>query len=269
MNRAVAAVAAAVLAVTVLFALAGPLIAPYPAGAQDIALGASGPSVAHWLGTDDFGRDILSRLIAGASSAMLWPVFIAVGSTAISCTLGLISGYRGGWGDALMMRGVDLVIALPGMLVLIVLVGMLGGGVFWSVVALTVLFVPGDIRVIRSLTMAQRELAYVEAAQTMGLRPSTIMFRHILPNILPTVISGLLLGFVAALVALAGLSFLGLGLPSGTPDWGLMVEENRRLLDVNPWAAVGPAMLITVVATAATLLGDRIFELMSGTEKQA
>jgi ABC-type dipeptide/oligopeptide/nickel transport system permease subunit len=117
--------------------------------------------------------------------------------------------------------------------------------------------------VIRSLTLAQRELAYAEAARTLGLRPRRIMFRHLLPNLAPTVVAGALLSFVAALVSLAGLSFLGIGLPAGTPDWGLMVEENRDLLDLNPWASIAPAALITVIAAAATLLGDRLFENLS------
>ncbi|MEV7908699.1 ABC transporter permease [Streptomyces anulatus] len=254
---------ATVLALAALVALVGSHLAPYDPAAQDLALGAAGPSAAHWLGTDDLGRDVLSRLLAGAGSALLWPVLVALGTTTLSTSLGLLAGYRLGWVDALMMRTVDLAIAMPGMLVLIVVVGVLGGGYGWAVLAMAVLFTPGDIRVVRSLTLAQRELAYAEAARTLGLRPSRIMFRHLLPNIAPTVVAGALLSFVAALVSLAGLSFLGIGLPAGTPDWGLMVEENRDLLDLNPWAAVAPVVLITLVATSATLLGDRLFDTLS------
>ncbi|MFD9942835.1 ABC transporter permease [Nonomuraea sp. NPDC059023] len=252
-----------VLGLALVAAVAGTWLAPYDPGAQDLALGAAGPSAAHWLGTDDLGRDVLSRLLAGAGSALLWPVVVAVCTMLLSTSLGLLAGYRRGWVDAVMMRAVDLAIALPGMLVLIVVVGVLGGGYGWAVLAMAVLFTPGDIRVIRSLTLAQRELAYAEAARTLGLRPARIMFRHLLPNLAPTVVASALLSFVAALVALAGLSFLGVGLPAGTPDWGLMVEENRGLLDLNPWAAIAPAALITVVACAATLLGDRAFESLS------
>ncbi|MER7504616.1 ABC transporter permease [Nonomuraea pusilla] len=257
------AVLTAMLGLVALASLAGPWLAPYDPAAQDLALGAAGPSAAHWLGTDEMGRDVVSRLLAGARSALFWPVLVALFTTALGTALGLLSGYRRGWVDALLMRVVDLAIAMPGLLVLIVVVGVLGGGYGWAVLAMAVLFTPGDIRVVRSLTLAQRELAYAEAALTLGLRPGRIMFRHLLPNLAPTVVANALLSFTGALVALAGLSFLGVGLPAGTPDWGLMVEENRQLLDLNPWASIAPAALITVVACAATLLGDRAFESMS------
>ncbi|MEU1732701.1 ABC transporter permease [Streptosporangium sp. NPDC020145] len=256
-------VLAGVLGLAILVGLFGSHLAPYDPATQDLALGAAGPDAAHWLGTDDLGRDVLSRLLTGAGSALLWPVLVALGTTTLSTSLGLFAGYRLGWIDALMMRTVDLAIAMPGMLVLIVLVGVLGGGYGWSVLAMAVLFTPGDIRVIRSLTLAQRDLAYAEAARTLGLPPRRVMFRHLLPNLAPTVVSNALLSFVAALVSLAGLSFLGIGLPAGTPDWGLMVEENRDLLDLNPWASVAPVVLITLIATSATLLGDRLFDTLS------
>ncbi|GGT05911.1 ABC transporter permease [Nonomuraea spiralis] len=252
-----------VLALMAAAALLGTWIAPYDPAAQDLALGATMPGWAHWAGTDELGRDVLSRCLAGARSALLWPVVVALCTCAMSTSLGLLAGYRRGWIDAVMMRVVDLLIAMPGLLMLIVLVGVLGGGIGWAVLAIAVLFTPGDIRVVRSLTMAQRELAYAEAARTLGLGRARIMFRHLLPNIAPTVVAGALLSFVAALVALSGLSFLGIGLPAGTPDWGLMIEENRGLLDLNPWAAVVPAALVTVAATAATLLGDQLFERLS------
>ncbi|GII94951.1 ABC transporter permease [Sinosporangium siamense] len=257
------AVLITVLALAGLAALVGDAVAPHDPAAQNLVLGAVGPSADHWLGTDELGRDVLSRLLAGAGSALFWPVLVAVGTTLLSTALGLYAGYRGGWVDSLMMRVADLAIAMPGMLVLIVLVGVIGGGYGWAVLAMAVLFTPGDIRVVRSLTLAQRQMAYAEAAYTLGLRPSRIMFRHLLPNLAPTVVASALLSFVAALVSLAGLSFLGIGLPAGTPDWGLMIEENRGLLDLNPLASIAPAALITVVASAATLLGDRLFETMS------
>ncbi|MEU4573520.1 MULTISPECIES: ABC transporter permease [Nonomuraea] len=257
------AVLVTILGLAAVAALTGPWLAPYDPAAQDLALSAAGPSAAHWLGTDDLGRDVLSRLLTGARSALFWPVLVALFTTVLGTALGLVSGYHRGWVDAVLMRVVDLAIAMPGLLVLIVLVGVLGGGYGWAVLAMAVLFTPGDIRVVRSLTLAQRELAYAEAARTLGLRPGRIMFRHLLPNLAPTVVANALLSFTGALVALAGLSFLGIGLPAGTPDWGLMVEENRQLLDLNPWASIAPAALITVVACAATLLGDRAFESMS------
>ncbi|MEV4250786.1 ABC transporter permease [Streptosporangium canum] len=259
-DRVIFWVAAAILALLVLAAVAGPWLAPHDPGGQDIALGPTGPGAGHWLGTDDLGRDVFSRLLAGAATALWGPAVVAVGTTALGTVLGLVAGYHKGWTDAVLMRVTDLMIALPGLLVLIVLVGIVGGGYGWSVAAMVVLYTPFDTRVIRSLVLAQRELAYVEAARTLGLSSRTIMFRHILPNLAPTVLANVLITFVVALVSLAGLSFLGIGLPAGTPDWGLMIEENRALLDLNPWASLAPAVLIALAATAATLLGDGLFE---------
>lgn len=252
-----------VLLVIALATLLGPWLAPYDPGAQDTALGAVGLGADHLLGTDNLGRDVFSRLLAGARTALIGPIFIAVGTTLLGTTLGLLAGFRRGWLDAVMMRLTDLMFALPGLLILIVVVGVAGGSYVTAVIALIVLGAPIDIRVIRSLALSQRELAYVDAARTMGLTDRRIMFRHVLPNLAPTVTSNLLLSFVFALIALSGLSFLGIGLPAGTPDWGLMIEENRTILDLNPWAAVAPILMITITAVAATILGDKIFERLS------
>ena len=262
-GRVLTAISVLVLAIIMLAAVLGQWLTPHDPAAQNVELGASGPSGAHLLGTDELGRDVVSRLLEGAHTALIAPVIIAVGTTVLGTTLGLLAGYRRGWLDALLMRLTDLMYALPGLLILIVLVGIVGGGSAVAVLALIVLGAPVDIRVIRSLTLGQRELAYVDAARTLGLSDRRIIFRHVLPNLAPTVTANLLLSFVFALVALSGLSFLGVGLPAGTPDWGLMIQENRTLLDLNPWAAVAPALLITLTATAATVLGDGIFERLS------
>ncbi|WP_211217057.1 ABC transporter permease [Agromyces italicus] len=249
-----------VLGIMLIAAAVGHWIAPYDPALQNVGLGPTGPSAAHWLGTDDLGRDVLSRLLEGAHTALIAPVLIAVGTTVLGTTLGLLAGYRQGWLDTMLMRLTDLMFALPGLLVLIVVVGVAGGGYAISVITLIILGAPSDIRMVRSVTMSQRELAYVDAARTLGIPARRIMFRHVLPNLAPTVVANLLLSFVFALVALAGLSFLGIGLPAGTPDWGLMIQENRGILDINPWAAIAPALLITITACAATLLGDSIYE---------
>ncbi|WP_433236914.1 ABC transporter permease [Streptosporangium sp. CA-135522] len=262
-RRMLGLISLVVLVVIALATLLGPWLAPYDPGAQNAALGAVGPGADHLLGTDNLGRDVFSRLLAGARTALIGPIFIAAGTTALGTTLGLLAGFRRGRLDAIMMRLTDLMFALPGLLILIVVVGVAGGSYVTAVVALIVLGAPVDIRVIRSLALSQRELAYVDAARTMGLSDRRIMFRHVLPNLAPTVTSNLLLSFVFALIALSGLSFLGIGLPAGTPDWGLMIQENRTILDLNPWAAVAPTLLITITAVAATILGDKIFERLS------
>jgi peptide/nickel transport system permease protein len=219
------------------------------------------PSVpGHRLGTDELGRDILSRVFAGARTAIAGPALLALGTALVATTCGLVAGYRGGTLDTLISRTVDLMYALPALLVIIVVVGVLGGGYLLAVLVLTVFVIPADIRLIRSATLSQRELPYVESARTLGLSERRIMVVHILPNILPTVIATILLEFVAAMVTISGLSFLGLGVQAGTPDWGLMISENRNVMDLNPWAVVAPAVAIALTAASATILGDWLYD---------
>ncbi|WP_283133950.1 ABC transporter permease [Rhizohabitans arisaemae] len=253
----------AALALVLVAAVLGERIAPYDPLLQDPARGAVGPGGLHWLGTDDLGRDIFSRLIAGAWTAIAGPLLVAIGTTLIGTALGLVAAYRGRTLDALIMRSVDLMYALPAMLVLIVVVGVLGGGYYAAVLMLILLVVPTDIRLVRSAALTQRELPYMESARVLGLSGSRIVLVHLLPNVLPTVVTNFLLDFVTALVGLSSLSFLGMGVPVGTPDWGLMLAENRSILDLNPWSVIAPALLITVTATAATMLADAGYDRIS------
>lgn len=259
----VVAGAGLVLGVVVAAALLGPLLAPQDPAAQELALSATGPSPGHLLGTDDLGRDIWSRVLVGTRAAVIGPLAIAVGAMVLGTCLGLLAAYAGGFVDAIVSRWADLVFALPGIMIAIVVVGVLGGSYLTAIGVLTLLFVPADIRLIRSAALAQRELPYLEAARTLGLRPLRIVIIHLLPNVAPTITAILLLDFVYALVALSSFSFLGLGIPPGTPDWGLMIAENRSLLDVNPWACLAPAALLTLTAIAVTIMGDWCYDRLS------
>lgn len=249
----------------VLFALAaavGQLVLP-DWDAQDLATGAAMPGGGHLLGTDELGRDIARMVVAGARSTLAGAALVAVGSMVIGNVLGLLAGYRGGWIDTVVRRWADLLLALPALLVTIVVAGIGGGGYALAVGVLVVLTSPADIRLVRSAVLEQRHRAYVEAAQTLGLSPFTVMTRHIWPNVLPVVVANTLLNFAGAIVALSSLSFLGLGVPPGAPDWGRMLSENRTLLYDNPSAALAPAVLIVAAAVALNLLGDRLFEAFS------
>lgn len=257
-----AAVALGFLALVVFAALIGGLLSQDP-GRQDLLAAATGPSGAHLLGTDQLGRDILARIIAGSHTVLLGPTLVAVVTLLVATPLGLLAGFRGGRVETLIMRTVDAIYALPALLVVIVVVGILGGGYLLAVAALVVLTVPADVRVVRAAVLGQRGLPYVEAARTLGLPPRRIMWVHVLPNVLPTIVANLLLDFVGGLVALSALSFLGLGLPAGSPDWGRMLSENRGLLDSNAWAALAPALLIVLTAVAVTVLGDASYERLS------
>lgn len=238
-------------------------IAPHDPGAQDLTLGAGGSTPEHPLGTDKLGQDVLSRVIAGARTAVVGPIVIAVGAMLIGSLLGTIAGYRGGLVDAVIMRGSDLLYAMPGLLVAIVVIGVVGGSYWLAVGLLLVLSAPYDTRLIRGATLEQRPRPYVEAAQALGLPARTIMFRHIWPNVLPVIVANTFLTFAVGIVALAALSFLGLGVPPGTADWGRMIADSREQIFTHPVVVLGPAATLGLTAAAVGILGDWMYERLS------
>jgi peptide/nickel transport system permease protein len=249
-----------VMAAAFVCVLFGSLIAPHPATAQDLAHAYAAPSWAHLFGTDALGRDIFSRTIVGSRSAILGPVIIALGSMAIGNVLGVAAGYLGGVADSGIMRLVDAMLSLPAFLIVIVVAGIVGGSYWTAVILLTILSWPFDARMIRASVLEQRPRAYVEAVRVLGLGRCRIMFRHIWPNTFPVVVAITFLDFAAAVVGLAGLSFLGLGAAPGTPDWGAMIADNRNLLLQNPLAPLGPAAALVMVVAATNLIGDWFYE---------
>lgn len=253
----------AVLSVVAFCAVFGRFVTPHDPTELDLQLGVSHPSGAHWLGTDDLGRDVFSRVIAGTLSAVVGPVVIAITAMLIGSTLGLLSGYLGGKTDSFIMRGVDLLLALPGLLVAIVVIGVIGGGLPAAVAVLIFLAAPFDTRLIRGATLVQRGRPYVEAARILGLSSRRIMSHHIWPNVLPVVVAYIFLSFAASLVALAALSFLGFGAPPGAADWGKMLAENRALIISNPAVALAPAAALIFTAVCANIVGDWLFEQVS------
>lgn len=257
------AVCFVLLGIVVLMVLFGPWLTPHDPGEQNALAGSAGPSAEHWLGTDALGRDVLSRVIAGARSAIVGPLLIALVTMVCGNLLGLLSGYRGGLADFVIMRWVDLMVAMPALLVIIVVAGALGGGYWLAVLLMAVLSIPFDTRVIRAATLEQIPRPYVEAAKTLGVADRRIMFFHIWPNIAATAFANTFLLFAGALIALSGLSFLGLGAAPGTPDWGQMLSENQALLFANPVASIAPGLAIVIAATATNLIGDWTFEKIS------
>jgi peptide/nickel transport system permease protein len=238
-------------------------IAPGDPATQRLLIGDRPPSAEFWAGTDLLGRDALSRTIHGARTALVGPVIIAAGAFAIATLLGLLAGYLGGAVDSTIMRWVDFMLALPGPLVAIVVVGVAGGGYWTAVAVLVVLFTAPDTRIVRSAVLEQRPLPYIDAARALGIAKRRILFVHILPNILPIVLAYVVLDFAFALVNLAGLSFLGLGVEPGTPDWGRMLFENRNILFSNPVALLLPATMIILTAVSMNLIGDWLFERLT------
>jgi peptide/nickel transport system permease protein len=251
------------LGVVVLMVILGPMLAPQDPAEQDVLAGSAGPSVEHWLGTDGLGRDVFSRMVAGARSAIVGPLVIAATSMVCGNLLGLLAGYRGGLVDTLVMRWVDLMIALPGLLIIIVVAGAMGGGYWLAVALLTALTVPIDTRVIRAATLEQVPRPYVEAAKTLGVRGRRIMLLHIWPNVSAVAVANTFLIFAGSLIAISGLSFLGMGVEPGAADWGQMLAENQPLLFTNPVASIAPGLAIVLTATTTNLIGDWIYEIIS------
>ncbi|MEW2624954.1 ABC transporter permease [Streptomyces sp. NPDC048106] len=261
-RRPLTAAGVAVAVLLLVAAAFGQLLLP-DWDAQNIGIGARMPGGGHLLGTDALGRDIAEMTVAGARSTLTGAALVALGSMLIGNILGLLAGYLGGWTDMLVRRWADLLLAVPALLVTLVVAGIGGGGYALAVCALMVLTSPSDIRLVRTAVLEQRHLPYVEAAETLGLSRGTVMLRHIWPNTLPVVVANTLLNFAGSIVSLSSLSFLGLGVPPGAPDWGRMLSENRDLLYTNPSAALAPAVLIVLSAVVLNHLGDRVLEVFS------
>jgi peptide/nickel transport system permease protein len=252
-----------VVGAVVVMAIFGSAIAPQDPDAQNLTTTVAKPSAAHWLGTDMLGRDVFSRLIAGARTAFIGPLVIAAGSMLFGNLLGLLAGYHGGRVDATIMRWVDFMLSIPGLLVIIVVAGAGRGGYFLPVALLLVLTIPFDTRVVRGATLEQVPRPYVEAAKTLGVSDRRIMVAHIWPNVAPVAVANAFLVFSGALVALSGLAFLGLGVPVGTPDWGLMLADGPSLLFTTPVSVLAPGLMIIFTAASMNLIGDWVYERLS------
>lgn len=214
------------------------------------------PSLRHPMGTDQFGRDILSRVIYGARvSVAMGLVAVAISVTA-GALLGLVSGYYAGVTDTVVMRLVDVMLAFPGILLALVIIAILGPNLSSAMIAVGVSGMPPFIRVVRGSVLALREREYVEAARVTGARNARIIFRHILPNVLAPVIVLATLGIPSAIISGAALSFLGLGIKPPTPDWGAMLNNGRDFLSTAWWLSTFPGLAIVVMVMAINLFGD-------------
>jgi peptide/nickel transport system permease protein len=246
----------ALLGIAAFLVLFGNLIAP-DATAQSILDSLLPPgSPGHLLGTDELGRDVLALTIAGAASALVGPVCVALGSMILGILLGTVSGYLRGPIDFIIGRWTDLLFSLPLLLAAIVVAGVFGAGYWMTVLLLILLFSPSDIRIVRAGVMEQAARPFVEAAQMLSLSKTRIMFTQVLPNVWSLIITNSMLNVAFALVAFSSLSFLGVGVAPGTADWGRQLTDGRAIMIDNPAAVLVPALLIIGVASAANLVGD-------------
>jgi len=246
----------AVLSIFILFALFASFVAPYDPIATSWTLVRKPPSSLHWFGTDDLGRDVLTRVIYGARASLLAGL-ISVGiALSVGVPLGLISGYRGGFIDALISRITDAMLACPFLILAIALAAFLGPSLGNAMIAIGVTATPIFIRLTRGQVMSVKVEDYVEAARAMGNPRWRIALFHILPNILPALLVQATLSIAAAIIAEAALSFLGLGQQPPSPSWGSMLNAAQRFLTNAPWMAIWPGLAIFLVVLSLNLLGD-------------
>lgn len=251
-----AVIGAIVLALIVLSAVLAPVIAPYDPIAQDSTAIRAAPSARHLFGADNFGRDVFSRVLYGGRMSL--PVgFVAVGITAvIGVACGLLAGFYGGRTDTVIMRGVDIMLAFPGILLAMSLVAILGTSLFNLMLAVGIAAIPEYTRVVRGAVLSTRESEYVVAARVSGARDRIIVMRHILPNVLPPVIVLATLGIAGAIILGSTLSFLGLGIKPPTPEWGNMLSDGRSMMRHQWWVSFFPGLAIMLTVLAINLLGD-------------
>jgi peptide/nickel transport system permease protein len=238
--------------------IVGPLVAPYPPTKIATGFATSGPSASHPLGTDQLGRDMLSRFLCGGRSVLLVPLAAVVLSLALGGALGMLGAYRPGTPDLVIVRGFDLVMALPALLIVLVLIAGLGTSVLVVVITVALVFAPRMGRVVRGATQSVVTSDYVAAAQLRGESTGWILARELLPNIAGPVLATFALYLTYGIIFVATLSFLGLGAQPPSSDWGLMVAESRTFFALNPWGTLAPALGIAALSVAFTLLADAV-----------
>ncbi len=233
-----------------------PWLAPYDPARQSLVEKRTKPGAKYVLGADEFGRDILSRVIYGARVALLVGVLSALIAVAGGLLLGTVAGFVGGWLDAVLMRGIEILLAFPYLLLALAIVAALGTGALNTTIAVGIWGVPAVTRIVRGSVLALRETEYVGAARALGAPVTALLHRHILPNIVPSLIVYATLFMANAILLEAALSFLGLGVQPPTASWGLMVSTGRDVLLVAPHVATVPGLAIMVAVLAFNLVGD-------------
>ncbi len=250
-----------VLTILAVCAVLAPVIVPYDPNAMDYDM-IGAPSWAHPLGTDDLGRDLLSRLIHGGKISLFVGVSTVVIALAAGVALGVLAGFYGGWIDTIIMRYIDLQWAFPNFIIAVYLVAVFGTGLSNVIVAISLAFVDDFARIARSMVLTIREEQYVAAARTLGASNNRIMWRHILPNTMAPLIVQATVSVSYAILAEAGLSFLGLGVESSTPTWGLILADARSFFSRAWWLAVYPGLFIMITVLSINFLGDALRDIM-------
>ena len=233
-------------------------LTPHDPYRQDLAHAKAAPSAAHLLGTDRYGRDMLSRVIVGSKTSIYSTLLLVLIVTVIGTGVGVVCGWRGKWTDTVLMRVADMFLAFPGLVLALAVAGMLGGGLQNAILALAVIAWPKYARLARSQTLAQKEAPYIKAAILAGSGTAKLLTKHILPNIMGPILITAMLDIGTMMMELAGLSFLGLGTKPPTAEWGSMMSDTRSLLTTAPWVTLSPGFAIFLSVMVFNLLGDTI-----------
>lgn len=257
-----AMVGLAVLIIIVFVSIFANFLSPYDPEAFSPREAFQGSSLAHPLGCDQYGRDMLSRLFYGGRNSLLLGFLAAAASAVIGLVLGTLAGYFGGWVDNLIMRFLDVLQAIPGMLLSICIATALGNGFFNTIIALSIGGVAGITRMLRARILSERKCEYLEAASSINCSTTRIMFKHLLPNTVSPVIVNITMGIGATIMQAAGLSYIGLGVPVGTPEWGAMLSAGRSFMQSAPHLLLWPGVFIAVTVLAVNMLGDGLRDAM-------
>jgi peptide/nickel transport system permease protein len=254
-------VSAAVIALATFAAIFGPLIAPYNPNLPNLSLAWVAPGGGHLLGYDFQGRDVFSRLLVGAQSSMLGPLAVVVLSMAAGALLAVIAAWRRGAVDSVISSGLDILFAFPGILLAVMATAIFGAGLTAAAIALSIAYMPYVARVLRGVALRERSQPYVAALEVQGSSATAICLRHLIPNMLPLIVAQATIMFGWAMVDLAAISFLGLGVQPPQANWGVMISENQTgILQGYPLPALSAGVCIVAVVIAFNVLGERLFE---------
>ena len=248
---------ALILVVLILLAAAfGEVIAPHPPRKQNLANRLQPPSAAHWFGTDDYGRDIFSRVLSGARISIQVAVVVLGVAVSLGTLIGAAAGLLGGWADAVLMRLTDLLLAFPALVLASAISAALGSNLTNTMLALSMVYWPWYARLARGQVMALAQRDFIQAARALGMNDVHILFRHMLRNILPILLVQISLDVGYAILYTSALSFLGLGAQRPEPEWSLMLNDSRKFVQTAPWTMFYPGLALTLTVLAFNLLGD-------------
>ena len=246
----------------VLLAIFAPYLAPQDPMAGNMKLVLQTPSAEHFLGTDKLGRDIFSRILCGTQISLFMALCLVALIAMVGTLVGVLAGFFGGWLETVLMRFADMMLAFPGIVLAIAIAGILGGSVVNTILALLVVSWAKYARLVRSLVLRLRNQDFILAAKIQGAKNSSILWRHILPNVLPMVVITGAMDIGTMMMEIAGLSFLGFGAQPPTPEWGLMLNEGRQYIQTAPWLMIYPGLAIFIVVAIFNLWGDSLRDVL-------